>query len=150
MLTLSLLLWAIVIIVAVLIEASTFQLISIWFAVSGFIALIVNIMGASFGVQFAVFTIASVILLIIGFPIGRKLADFKKTPTNFEINKGKFATVIEEINIKNGTGRVRLNDVDWIAVSSNGNIIPKDSVVMIDEIKGTKLTVTLKDTIKSI
>lgn len=94
------------------------------------------------------FTVSSVIFLIIGFPLGRKLADFKKTSTNFEMNIGKTATVIEEINSAQSTGRVRLNGVDWIAVSADGSIIPKDSAVVVSEIKGTKLTVALKDTAK--
>lgn len=146
--TLSLLLWASVIIIAVIIEAGTFQFISVWFALGGIVALIADIAGASFGVQFALFTVSSVIFLIIGFPLGRKLADFKKTSTNFEMNIGKTATVIEEINSAQSTGRVRLNGVDWIAVSADGSIIPKDSAVVISEIKGTKLTVALKDTAK--
>ncbi|MDD7184580.1 MAG: NfeD family protein [Ruminococcus sp.] len=146
--TLSLLLWASVIIIAVIIEAGTFQFISVWFALGGIVALIADIAGASFGVQFALFTVSSVIFLIIGFPLGRKLADFKKTSTNFEMNIGKTATVIEEINSAQSTGRVRLNGVDWIAVSADGSIIPKDSAVVVSEIKGTKLTVALKDTAK--
>ncbi len=146
--TLSLLLWASVIIIAVIIEAGTFQFISVWFALGGIVALIADIAGTSFGVQFALFTISSVIFLIIGFPLGRKLADFKKTSTNFEMNIGKTATVIEEINSAQSTGRVRLNGVDWIAVSADGSIIPKDSAVVVSEIKGTKLTVALKDTAK--
>ena len=146
--TLSLLLWASVIIIAVIIEAGSFQFISVWFALGGIVALIADIAGASFGVQFALFTVSSVIFLIIGFPLGRKLADFKKTSTNFEMNIGKTATVIEEINSAQSTGRVRLNGVDWIAVSADGSIIPKDSAVVVSEIKGTKLTVALKDTAK--
>ena len=146
--TLSLLLWASVIIIAVIIEAGTFQFVSVWFALGGIVALIADIAGASFGVQFALFTVSSVIFLIIGFPLGRKLADFKKTSTNFEMNIGKTATVIEEINSAQSTGRVRLNGVDWIAVSADGSIIPKDSAVVVSEIKGTKLTVALKDTAK--
>ena len=146
--TLSLLLWAVVIVVAVIVEAGTFQFISIWFALGGIVALIADVAGASFGLQFALFTISSVIFLIIGFPIGRKLADFKKTSTNFEMNVGKSASVIEEINPLKGTGRVRLNGVDWIAVSADGNIIPKDSTVIVSEVKGAKLIVALKDTVK--
>ena len=146
--TLSLLLWASVIIIAVIIQAGTFQFISVWFALGGIVALIADIAGASFGVQFALFTVSSVIFLIIGFPLGRKLADFKKTSTNFEMNIGKTATVIEEINSAQSTGRVRLNGVDWIAVSADGSIIPKDSAVVVSELKGTKLTVALKDTAK--
>ena len=98
--------------------------------------------------QSALFTVSSVIFLIIGFPLGRKLSDFKKTSTNFEMNIGKTATVIEEINSEKNTGRVRLNGVDWIAVSADGSIIPENSAVSVSEVKGAKLIVVLKDTVK--
>lgn len=146
--TLSLLLWASVIIIAVIVEAGTFQLISIWFAFSGLVALIADVAGASFGMQFALFTIFSVIFLIIGFPLGRKLSNFKKTSTNFEMNVGKTATVIEEINSEKNTGRVSLNGVDWIAISADGSVIPENSTVSVSEVKGAKLIVALKDTVK--
>ena len=47
--TFSLLLWASVIIIAVIVEAGTFQFISIWFALGGIVALISDIAGATFG-----------------------------------------------------------------------------------------------------
>lgn len=143
------LLWAVLIVVMIIVEISTVQFISIWFAVGGIFALIAAALGCSFTWQFTIFVISSVILLALTFPLGRKLANFKKTSTNCEMNIGKFATVIEEVNAERGTGRVKLNGVDWIAVSADGSVIPKDSVVVVNEIKGTKLIVTLKkDTIK--
>ena len=103
-------------------------------------------MGASFLIQMTVFVVASVILLILTLPLAKKLTNFKKTATNSELNIGQFATVIEEVNAEKGTGRVKLKGVDWTAISSDGSIIPKDSVVIVNKIKGTKLIVTLKDT----
>lgn len=142
----EILLWAILIIAMIIVEISTFQFISIWFAVGGIFALISAAMGASFLIQMTVFVVASVILLILTLPLAKKLTNFKKTATNSELNIGQFATVIEEVNAEKGTGRVKLKGVDWTAISSDGSIIPKDSVVIVNKIKGTKLIVTLKDT----
>ena len=47
------------------------------------------------------------------------------------------------INNKIDTGRAKLNGVDWKAVSADDSIIPEGSIVRIDNIRGTKLYVTL-------
>ena len=65
-------------------------------------------------------------------------------PTNSELEIGRTAKVIEEINANSGTGRVRVGGVDWSAVSSDDSIIPNDTVVTVTEVKGAKLTVKPK------
>ena len=67
----------------------------------------------------------------------------RERPTNTELDIGKTATVIEEINNVSCTGRARLNGVDWNAVSSDDTVIKAGSVVKINDIKGTKLYVSL-------
>ena len=76
------------------------------------------------------------------FPANTKNSKAKKTATNSELNIGENATVIEDINSENGTGRVNLNGVDWMAVSDC--IIPAGSTVVVTEIDGAKLKVILK------
>ena len=68
----------------------------------------------------------------------------KHIATNSELEIGKSATVIEEINPDKNSGRVTLNGIDWSAVSSDGKIISKNSIVTVKEIKSTKLIVELK------
>ena len=69
----------------------------------------------------------------------------KHVSTNAELDVGKNAVVIEEINKDNGTGRVTLNGVDWSAVSSDNSVIPKGSIVTVTQVQGAKLVVELKD-----
>ena len=76
-------------------------------------------------------------------PLLKKFAVKKIQPTNIELDVGKTAVVIEEINNKIDTGRAKLNGVDWKAVSADDSIIPEGSIVRIDNIRGTKLYVTL-------
>lgn len=73
----------------------------------------------------------------------KKICSKKIQPTNIELDVGKTAVVIEEINNKIDTGRAKLNGVDWKAVSADDSIIPEGSIVRIDNIRGTKLYVTL-------
>lgn len=53
--------------------------------------------------------------------------------------------VIEDINVSENTGRVRLKGVDWNAVSENGELIGKDESVVVRKIQGTKLIVSAKN-----
>lgn len=62
--------------------------------------------------------------------------------TNLKQDLGKYATVIQAIDPMKGTGRVRLEDVDWIAISSSNTPIPEGTTVRVDAIDGTKLHVT--------
>jgi membrane protein implicated in regulation of membrane protease activity len=60
-----------------------------------------------------------------------------------ELDVGKKAVVIEEINNSIGKGRVKLSGVDWKAVSDDDSVIAKDSIVTVQEVNGSKLIVTL-------
>ncbi|WP_432651785.1 NfeD family protein [Huintestinicola sp.] len=116
-------LWIIVMIAAVLVEAASFALLSIWFAVGALAALVAAILGAGTGVQIGVFLAVSVILLAATRPLLKKLMPKKYIPTNGELDLGKTAVVIEKIDGMAGTGRVRLEGVDWGAVSADGSVI---------------------------
>lgn len=116
-------LWIIVMIAAVLVEAASFALLSIWFAVGAVAALIAAILGAGTGVQIGVFLAVSVILLAATRPLLKKFMPGKYIPTNGELDLGKTAVVIEKIDSMAGTGRVRLDGVDWGAVSADGSVI---------------------------
>ncbi|MGN1106205.1 MAG: NfeD family protein [Huintestinicola sp.] len=116
-------LWIILMVAAVLVEAASFALLSIWFAVGALAALIAAILGAGTGVQIAVFLAVSVILLGATRPLLKRFMPKKYIPTNGELDLGKTAVVIEKIDGMTGTGRVRLEGVDWGAVSADGSVI---------------------------
>lgn len=139
----DLIFWGVVFAVMVIAELASFQLISIWFAVGALVTFIAALLGAELGVQTLVFVLVSILLLAFTRPLLKKFAVKKVQPTNIELDVGKTAVVIEEINNKLDTGRARLNGVDWKAVSADDSIIPRGSIVKIDNIKGTKLYVTL-------
>lgn len=116
-------LWIIVMVAAVLVEAASFALLSIWFAVGALAALVAAILGAGTGVQIGVFLGVSVILLAATRPLLKRFMPKKYIPTNGELDLGKTAVVIEKIDSMAGTGRVRLEGVDWGAVSADGSVI---------------------------
>ena len=129
--------------VMVIAELATFQLVSIWFAAGAASAFIAAMCGFGMGFQLFMFIVVSVLLLSVTRPILKKFTANNIQPTNTELDIGKTATVIEEINNVSCTGRARLNGVDCNAVSSDDTVIKAGSVVKINDIKGTKLYVSL-------
>lgn len=137
-----LIIWGIIFAVMVIFELATFQLVSIWFAagaVGGFIAALCHL---SFANQLLIFVLASLVLLAATRPLLKKVSIGKAQATNADLDIGKTASVIEEINNETGTGRVRINGVDWKAVSENETVIPEGSIVVVREVAGAKLIVS--------
>ena len=65
--------WAAVIAVALIVEIASVQLLSIWFALGGVVALILCLFSVSPAVQITVFIAVSVISLLVFWPIARKI-----------------------------------------------------------------------------
>lgn len=145
----NLIVWGVVFAVMVIAELASMQLISIWFAAGALASFIMALCGFGMGLQMFVFVVVSIVLLTVTRPLLKKFTVNRIQPTNVELDIGKTAVVIEEINNEVDTGRARLNGVDWKAVSTNGSVIPTESIVKIDNIRGAKLYVTLlEDKIK--
>lgn len=136
----SILIWAIVLVITVLIEVATMQLVSIWFAVASLVALISSMFVEPL-TQFVIFVLVSVVLLIFTRPLLKKLMVKKYQPTNYDLDIGKVATVIEPIDNSKQTGRVSLNGVDWSAKSVDNSTIENGSQVTVQNVDGSKLLV---------
>ena len=92
--------------------------------------------------QALLFIAASALLLILTRPLVRKFTNFASRDTNLRLDLGKFGTVVQTVDAEKGTGRVRVDDIDWIAVSQPNLVIPKGTTVQVQAIDGTKLFVT--------
>jgi len=115
--------------------------VSIWFAAGALAGFLAACFGASPVVQIVLFVVISVVLLIFTRPIVRRIFSFGiKDTNNQEI--GRIAVVIQTVDPIHNTGRVRLDGVDWIAVSQDGTVIPENTSVRIEAISGTKLLVS--------
>lgn len=136
-----LVLWIAVIIISAVIEAASVQLLTIWFAIGAFAALIADACSAPFYIQIFIFLFVSIVLLIFTRPILKKLMNKnQKTDVNSEV--GKTGTVTTEINPQKNEGRVMLGDVSWIAKSKDMSVIPADAKVKIEAVDGTTLIVS--------
>ena len=142
--------WIIVFVAALILEAASFALVSIWFAAGAVGALIAAALGANLVIQLVVFAIMTGLLLFFTRPLLKKLFPSKFSPTNSELEIGKTAVVIETIDNITGKGRVKLGGVNWAAISSDGNVISEGESVTVTEIRSSKVVVEkLKQTSKN-
>lgn len=130
--------WIITIIILVMLEAISINLTSIWFVISGIVALILSFFIDSFIIQFSVFVILGVILLITTKPFLKKFLKVNNEKTNFDRvvgMKGIVTSKIEPLKV----GEVKVDGKRWSAVSDC--VIEQDEVVDILKIEGVKLIV---------
>ena len=132
--------WFIGIIVFAILEAVTFQFVSIWFAGGALGALIAYLLGAGLTVQIWVFALVSAVLLVLSRPLVKKMRR-RKEPTNADRLIGQKALLTEEVNNDLCTGKLSINDVVWSVKSEDGQPIEKGTMVTIKEIRGVKLIV---------
>lgn len=137
--------WIGLIVLAVIAEATTEQLVSIWFVGGGIAGLILSILNVDPLIQILVVVAVSLILLIAIRPFARKKLDFEKTGTNADRNIGKTGVVLEDISNKEEHGQVKVLGNIWTARSALGDdIIMKDTEVNIIRIEGVRLIVEPK------
>lgn len=135
-------LWAGAFIVFMILEISTsMALVSIWFSAAALITLIVSLFVESQIAQCIIFVVMSAVLLVLTRPFVNKLKK-KHIETNALLDIGKRATVTKEIDNDKAPGRVRLDGVDWTAISSDGSKFPVGATVIVDGIDGAKLYVS--------
>ena len=130
--------WLVLMVVFIAMEAATVQLISTWFAVGALASMIVCLLGAEVWLQLVVFFAVSIVLLSLLFPMARKHLKPKLVATNADALVNRICVVTEDIDPVEG-GRVKLGDVTWSARADA--VIPAGSLVKILRIQGTKVFV---------
>ena len=137
--------WLGILAVLLVIEGLTTALTTIWFAGGALAAAIACGLGAGVVTQLLLFFCVSLALLFFTRPAAMKLLNKNTEKTNANSLLGKSAVVIQEINDLAQTGQVRINDIEWMARTSDDSMtIPVGTVVVIKVIRGVKLIVEKK------
>ena len=137
----STIVWLILLVVFLVVEALTVGLVSSWFAGGALIALLVSLIGGPVWLQGLVFFTVSIVLLILLRPLVRKVLQPRLVKTNADSLVGTTCPVVEPIDNLAGTGRVKVGDVTWSARSEDGGTIPAGTQVKILKIQGVKVYV---------
>ncbi len=134
--------WVALLAAFVVIEAATAQLVTIWFAIGAFAALVSTFFTESILAQIIVFVIVSAVALAVTRPVVKKMTKTKKQPTNADMYIGKQAIVTEDINNLEATGLVNVGGSVWTArTETEGCTVPAGEHVTVVKIEGVKLIV---------
>ena len=134
--------WIVLLVLFLILEAATVQLVSAWFALGALCALLANLCGVGVVWQVVLFLVVSAICLIATRPLVKKMTATKIQKTNADRCIGAEAVVLEEINNLKSTGLVKAMGNTWTARAEDGSVIPKDAVVIVRKMDGVKLIVS--------
>ena len=134
--------WLSILVLCIVIEIATMGLTTIWFAGGALIAAIASGLGAGVLVQWILFLVISLVLLIFTRPLAVRYMNKGVPKTNVNSLIGERAVVIQKINNLEQTGQVRINDIEWMARTSSDEVtIPEHAIVTIEDVQGVKLIV---------
>ena len=137
------LIWTVILVLAIIAEAITIDLVSIWFAVGAIVALISQVFfHATLGIQIALFVIVSVACVILSRPLAKKYLRRNTVKTNYDRIIGKHAMVTKSITADQ-KGEVKVLGTYWSASSLNNEIIEEGQHVEILTIEGNHVVVKI-------
>lgn len=138
--------WLILMVVFLIIEAITMGLTTIWFAVGALVAMILALFGVPIGVQVTVFLILSIACLFFLYPVVKNKIKPGQTRTNYETVIDKVGIVTEKIDNMKAQGQVKVEGQIWSAKALEDIEIEVGAKVKIIEVIGVKLIVSAINT----
>ncbi|MEG0276157.1 MAG: NfeD family protein [Coprobacillus sp.] len=134
------LIWTIILVVSVIVEAITIDLVSIWFGVGALCALLCEALGLSLTIQVVVFALVSIICIIGARPISKKYLRGNTIKTNLDRTIGQHCLVTERITADN-KGEVKVMGTLWMATSQNNETIEAGEYAEVISIEGAHVIV---------
>lgn len=133
--------WLILAVVMFILEASTAQMVSIWFAIGAVGGCITSLFTDVLWIQIVVAVVVTLITLVLTRPLAKRLTQVKLTHTNSDKYIGKDGIVTIDIDNISATGQVKVGYSIWSAKSADNTVIKKDSKIVVKAIEGAKLVV---------
>lgn len=132
--------WTIIIVFSVIIEAITINLVSIWFVIGAALAIIADQFHISLFYQLLIFIISSILIIIMTRPLAKKYLRGRITKTNLDRIIGKHCLIIKTIT-PDTKGEVKINGHIWSATSLNNDLIEEGEYGEIVSIEGAHVVV---------
>ena len=138
----DMILWLVLLIVFLMMEAQTVAMVSLWFGAGALAALITALCGGEFWLQIVIFFGVSILSLASLRPLARKFFTPKITKTNVDSVIGSEGLVTADIDNITAQGQVKLGAMYWTARSSSGAPIAEGTRIRVDRIEGVKVFVS--------
>ncbi len=137
--------WIVAAVVLAAVEALTFNLVTIWFAIGALVAFAVSYFGADVTAQLWIFVLVSVVSLALTKPLVTKKLNVRRQSTNADMIIGKTALVTADINHDSFGGEIKVCGRPWSATAADGNDIPAGCEVVVERIDGVRAVVRRLD-----
>lgn len=134
--------WLVLMIVFLLVEAASVGLVSLWFSFGALGALIAAACGGELWLQIVVFIAVSAVLLLALRPLSRKYLKPRITKTNVDSVIGSVGLVTEEVENLSGKGQAKIGGMYWSVRSESGESIPVGTKIEVHRVEGVKLFVS--------
>ena len=140
--------WLVIGILCVILEAATPQLTSVWFAAGALAALIVSLFTppSLWWVHLLVFIAVSAVAVAITRPLARRFLEKNKVRVNADRFVGADGVVVEDIDNIQGKGQVKSMGTVWSARTENDEErLSAGTAVTVLRIEGVKVIVKIKE-----
>lgn len=137
----SLIIWVTLIIVSIVVELITEDLVIIWGTCGAIIAFIAAALKAEVWLQLLLFALSTLLFIILLGPIVKKRRKKETIRTNADRLIGMVATVTEDFS-NNEIGKVSVNNQIWRATSMNNESFVEGEKVQIEALSGAKVVVS--------
>lgn len=137
----AVLVWMVLMILFLVLEAATAALISIWFAAGALAGMVIALIGLPIWLQILVFLAVSGIILLLAKPLTEQLVNQKTVKTNADRVIGALAVVTADIDNLAACGQAEVLGQLWSARSEDGKPISRGATVRVKAIEGAKLLV---------
>lgn len=136
--------WLVITALALVVEFSTAEMVSIWFIGGGIVALILSVIGVNIYIQITAFTVVSILAMFLFRKYVMDKINRNIIKTNADTAIGKDYKLLTAISFNNA-GSIKVNDIIWTAVSKDPEqTIEEGKIVTVKEINGNKFIVEEK------
>ena len=133
--------WLAAVVAFIILEASTYQMVCVWFIVGSIGGMIASLLGAGFWAQMTIFLAVSIVLLILMRPVAVKRLNSHKVKTNADSLIGRKIMITEAVDNTKAAGQGKIDGAVWTVRSADGSILEEGTVAEIKRIEGVKLIV---------
>lgn len=137
--------WVAIVAISLVIEFITMEMVSVWTAFGGVVALILSAFDVRFEIQLVAFFVISIVLLLSLRKVSLKYL-LKNNNSKFGTDSmiGSTHKLLSPITSET-RGTVKINGVTWSVTTENQTELPAETVVEIVKIEGNKLIVKVKE-----
>lgn len=132
--------WAIIAIVAIVIEFETINLVSIWFAAGAVAGIICSLLHQKVWIQVLAFVVVSAVFIIGTRPFVKKISENQTILTNVDRLIGMTALITKPIK-EGEKGEIKVDYQIWPAIAKNDEEFQEGEKVVIFGIQGNKMIV---------